>query len=800
MAMQTQEFLSTVVTTPSGHFLLATRSDLGWKEHWYKWPEQRDVIVEDSIVYARTQHDVYFSAHLFSEMSSKKEFVLPTRTIQADLDYADIMTLPVMPTVTVGTSPNRHQGYWVLQDTHQPDEISVIARRIAYGVKDCDPSGWYSGHRMRMPGTANFKYMTPAQIVVVAHTLRALDEEAFNLFPALVTTLEQAEHDTEWIGLAHIDMTIGPFQLMRDAKMSPTIVTQYDKLAKDRSKYLWSLMMDAYRHGLERDQVYWLAWNTANNKFRDDHRYAAVTDLRKDVLRAEGVALNRELDLKAAIMDLRQLRGIGAVARQLKMAEIVIARMREDGELIHTRGGQLWFMRRDTGRPVELSERSLWLDAYMQHTFAINSTEAASRFIKNELIQHTRNQAATSDRTTLSYYEPARSTLLLHTGGRDVLHIRGDSIETHPNGYAHTVFTVDESIEPFKLGNIAELKGQTWYDFLFTPQMEYIEGILTQEEAVILLRAWFLLLLFRSDVPNRPLLTILGTPGAGKTTTAKKLYRLMYGRFKHITTITSEEQFDSSTINFPFVAFDGVDTFERWLPEKLSQAASVTDVTTRRLYTDTDTITQRRQAMIMLTAHNPKFTREDVVDRLVVITIRRLPHWLPEGKLVGEITERRNALWADIVRDVQLILRTPLSPHTTIPQFRIEDFAQYGMWFSEAIGKGDIFSGAIEKLIAGQRGLNLETDQLLISVLTKWIAARKAIGKEPDFLQQTAMWNELCLYASDVVSFQKTYRNALFLGRKLLTLQDSLKIIFDVQVRYDPASSARQWRIAEKAE
>jgi nicotinamide riboside kinase len=798
MPMQTEDFLRLVVTSPEGHFLLATRGEAGWQEHWYDWPQQIAAITPDAMEYAGQQHDVYFSAHLFAERRSLKSLVLPTRTIQADLDYADIMALPVIPTVVVGTSPSRHQGYWVLSETQEAAQIEALSRRIAYGTRDCDRTGWPAGHRMRLPGTHNFKYMTPASVEIVGHTLKSLDIEAFNLFPSLVTATAQAEADVEWIGQGHAHVDVGPIQLMHDAKLSPKVITQYDKVAKDRSAALWALMMDAFRHGLERDQVYWLAWNSANNKFRDDHRYAAVADLRKDVLRAESVALDRTLDLKAAIMDLRQLRGIGSVGRMLKMSSIVLARMREDGELIHTRGGQLWFMRKDTGRPVEIGERSLWLDAYLQRTFAMNPTEQAARFVKHELVNHTRNQAATSDLTTLAYYEPMSRVVLVHTGGRDVLHVSANNIEVHPNGYAHTVFTVDDSTEPFKLGRAGDLGGTRWYDRLFGSQMDHIEGILTKQEAVCLLRAWFLLLFFRNEIANRPLLTVLGAPGSGKTTTAKKLYRLLYGRFKHITTIESEERFNTATVNAAFVAFDGIDSYERWLPEKLSQAAAVTDVQSRRLYTDTDVITQRRQALLMLTAHNPKFTREDVVDRMIIVLLKRRPHWLPESSILEEVSCLRNALWADIVRDLQAILATPMPNGDSIPQFRIEDYAQYGMWFSQAVGLGDVFAAAVAKLVTSQRGLNLETDQLLVSVITRWLRARREKGHEPEYMQQSSMWNELCLYAADPSTFQRVYHNALFLGRKLLTMQDSLKIIFDVDVRYDPATGARQWKIGEK--
>lgn len=798
--MNTQEFLSTVVSTPEGNFLLATKhTEHGWQEWWYTWPQQLDVIVADAAAYVTTQHDVYFTAHLFSEKRSLKAAVLPTRTIQADLDYADIMTLPVLPTVVVGTSPARHQGYWVLDSEHTAVEIEDFARRIAYGVRDCDRTGWPAGHRMRLPGTCNFKYMTPAMIEIVGHQFKSMDPEVFNLFPMLATTVEQAEADTDWIGGVPALIDVGPIQLMTDAHMGPKSISGYGKASQDRSAALWALMMDAFRHNLNRDQVFWLASNSANNKFQEERRYSAVSDLRKDVLRAEAVALDRTLDLRAAIMDMRMVRGLNPVARHQRISQIVVTRMREDGEFIHTRGGRLWFLRKTTGRPVEITERSLGLDAYMNATFGLNAVETHSRFVKRELMANVRNMAASADLSTLSYYDPTMKTMLLHTGGRDVLHIKANEIEVHPNGYAQAIFTMDDNIEPFRLGRLGDLGGKTWYDVLFSEQMKHIEGVLTRDEAVVLLRAWFLLLLFRSQVPNRPLLTILGQPGAGKTTTAKKLYRLLYGAYRHITTIESEESFNVATFNLPLVAFDNVDSYQAWLPNSLAQAAAVTDVTSRVLYTDTDTITQKRQAFVMLTAHNPRFTREDVVDRLLIITLKRLPHWLPEGGLLSAVTDQRNALWADIVRDVQNVLATPMPRFDEVPQFRIEDYAHFGMWFSEAAGLGKQFVSAITKLVSNQRGMNLETDQMLVSTITRWLKIRAEKGNLPGFMGQTVMWNEMVLCSSDPQTFQKVYKNVLFFGRKLLTMQDSLSAIFSVEVQYNPASGAREWKIGPKS-
>src|SRR6266487_2611054 len=101
-----RQFLQTVVTADEDGWLCLACARLEakqWREHWYKWPSQLD----DAVGMAYQQaidRDIYFSSYLFSEHSSAKSAVIPGRTIQADLDEADVLSLPMPPTVLVETS------------------------------------------------------------------------------------------------------------------------------------------------------------------------------------------------------------------------------------------------------------------------------------------------------------------------------------------------------------------------------------------------------------------------------------------------------------------------------------------------------------------------------------------------------------------------------------------------------------------------------------------------------------------------------------------------------------------------
>jgi hypothetical protein len=100
-----KHFLMSVITTENGFFCLAHRDSKGeWVEEFRGWPDDIEYIVERAFALA-AQKDVYYSPHLFSSKSSLKANVLPTRTIAADLDEANILTLPVKPTILIETSP-----------------------------------------------------------------------------------------------------------------------------------------------------------------------------------------------------------------------------------------------------------------------------------------------------------------------------------------------------------------------------------------------------------------------------------------------------------------------------------------------------------------------------------------------------------------------------------------------------------------------------------------------------------------------------------------------------------------------
>lgn len=802
--MQLLDFLSTVVTTDKGYFLLAaSNGTAGWSEHWFEWPSSQNEIVFKAKQLATT-HNVYFSAHLFKAPVSEKANVLPSRTIQADLDSADVYSLPIQPTVLLETSPGRFQAFWVLRNDPgldvPTDELERISCKLTYSIMDCDRSGWSLGHRVRLPDTINWKYENPHHVNVVSVATRRVELDTFEALPEVEREQrEQLEIDAEWLQLPHTELAMRPMEtvvdLVKEGKLSSAAQRSFSHAAKDRSEALWHFMCACFSANLGRDTVYWLSFNCENNKFLD-RRYGGVRDLRKDILRAERHVNTKTLDIKKTAHEIRKNSQFGSVNERLDMiVDLAIGYMRANGAFFHTKDERQWYVPKATGRPIYIGQGSEWLQALMTTTFGINSATSEYRYVNHAMQAYVKSLPPNTEIGMLSWYDSTSNQLLLHPSWRDIHIIGPKEITIVPNGSTDILFEINSAVEPFKPGGAS--LDESWYDILLQGCFDTITN-LTKREATTLTIVWFMTILFRNEVKTRPILTCLGPPGSGKSTFLRMIYILLYGRMRKLEQIKNVEEFDIAGSSNPLVVYDNMDTWERWLPDRLATSTSDTEITIRKLYTDRDIIRLRRTAVIALTAHSPKFIREDVADRLLLFSMRRRDkdkgEFGDESILFERIFRLRNTLWASIITDIQKILNCPKPDPKTTPQFRIKDFSTFGVWVSRALGFEDDFISALDKIRGGQRDLVLEEEYNLTSTIGKWLAT----NPKPEFRSPSTLWSIWTTHATDPTSFMRTYKNSTFLGKKLWIMMEAIKERFNIEADKDSRTGVRVFKITEK--
>lgn len=790
MSDELKTFLQTTITTDNGYLCLLIGPPA--HEEWYSWPDDFDKIVARIVSVQDT--NVYFSPHLFAVKDSHKQHVLPTRTFVADLDNANITNLALNPTLLVETSNGRHQGYWIIDEYLSADEFEETSKKLSYTIPDCDHSGWPLGHRFRLPDTRNFKYDPPAHVRLLSsistEQVYKLDELQDFVAQTLVTPVQSI--DDNWIENPPTTFAQGPRETLEKYKdaIGLKVATYYEDRAADRSEALWALMMALFRVGAKRDEVFLIAKNSANNKF-SGHRYAGERDLAKDVVRAERAAGDGESqDVKGMILLAEKTAG-SPNDRKRFITKIVQKNLELNGEFVQTDDGRYWYVSKNQGRPVQLSKRSEQLEAFLDSLFDLNAQDGHQGYVVNHLVSLTINHGKRAKTGVLTSLNESKKQLLLHSGKADVYVITPDSISKIRDGQQGVLFPWrSNGEEPIVIGAPLNEAWSDWvFDGWFTNLMD-----LQPDQARTLIRIWFLFLLFRDASVTRPILALLGQPGSGKTALFHIIYRLIYGRFKDLSSVSNPEDFDSLTGYDPLVVFDNVDSWVPWLPDRLALAAAASDLTKRKLYTDNDIVTIKRQAIVGLTAHDPRFGRADVVDRMLILNFQRRPNdFIPERMLLERITNNRPAIWGSIAQDVQKVLAEPTPNLTEIPSFRISDFALLGTRIAKALGIYDSWMSAMESLTQSQTAFTLSEEDILVDVIRRWLNSRN--GASPSFMAVGTLYET---FSGLDDSFGKQYKSASVLSRRLWTTQANLQSMFDIEFQYNSARGVRLWKIAPK--
>jgi hypothetical protein len=792
--VDTATFLRAVVTADQpGYFCLAVSDGKsGWLENWFQWPADIEQIVQRA-EQAKSTSNVYFSSYLFKAPQSTKANVLRSRTIQADLDDADVTKLPKAPTVLVETSPGRHQGYWVINEQLDLDTHEGLSKKLTYSIPLCDRSGWPLGKKVRIPGTLNHKYPDgPKEVKIVSTNPAPLGPEEFEALPEVSQTL--TEHfDATFIERDHI-VQQHPVELLERIKndIPVQVYINFDRRQNDRSEALWALMCWAFKCGLNRDEVFTLSQASANNKHADK-KYRADADLARDVLRAEHAVKTNQQDPKQTIYTILKS-SIQTIDKRRTIFSAVLDEMRKQGVFLHTTTGKGWYIRSDVGRPIAVELLSEKMRSMLDIQFGLNQTEPESKYVIAGLKAHISTLPETAIEAALSRFNPHTNTMLLHTGKRMVINVTADEIVTSYNGYEDVVFPWIPSVEPFTPNY---RQAVDWGSELFGDGSRgYGSGVdnitnMTPTQAMALFKTWFLFVLFRDAAHTRPVIANIGQPGSGKTCIFKRIYTTLYGRRKSIGAVTTQEDFDHTVATEPLLVLDNVDTWERWLPDRLALSAGTTDHNKRKLYSDSDSVTMRRQAILGVTAHNPKFGREDVADRFLLFTFSRFENFISEELILSDLNEKRNVLWGAIVQDIQRVLRTPL-PTTGVPQFRIEDFARYGLWIARALGCERDFVSAIEDVKSAQQTFSLEEEGLLVGAVKRFVNQTK----EPKSYTAAQLWSMLEASADDAQSFKVAYRNSVILGKKLSAMQAALQKIIHIEQHVN--GDMRTWTLRKK--
>ena len=502
------------------------------------------------------------------------------------------------------------------------------------------------------------------------------------------------------------------------------------------------------------------------------------------------------------ISDLRRTPGniLKAYERREEVTRQIVTDLRISGIFFHTTEGYFYFLRTEAPKLFAIENDSVSLVALIEERYGINGAEKREF---EHVISGLRTEAHLNGEEVevhrLAHYHPETGKLYVSRFNGWVYRLDGRQIRQVPNGTDGVFFWDSPAWKPYEI--IRESRAVGLLAGLIVSSANFGDSTgLTAAEQQWLFSVWCLSQFFGSLHPTKPLLLVCGEKGGGKTLSLRKWLKMLFGKGADVTALERSKQdgFIAAVCSSPVAIFDNVDEQVSWLADHLAQLATGVSFTRRKYYTTNQSVEFQPQCFVALTSRTPKFleTRDDVLDRTLILQTERRQHFAPEQAQLDQIAKSRNLLWTELLRDLNRIVAHLKETEGEVldGRFRMADFASFAMKVAQAQGHEEKARIIFEKM-ESRRTEMLLAEEPIAACLERWLLNSGNVGK-------TVTSADLNRQLASIAARQEIgwpYRSARALAQKLSHITTHLRERFDVQVDHDSANQCL-YRFAPKAE
>lgn len=424
------------------------------------------------------------------------------------------------------------------------------------------------------------------------------------------------------------------------------------------------------------------------------------------------------------------------------------------------------------------SEQSEMWKAILNKRFGLNPQDGFSKLVMSELHLRVVREAPFVPVYRASYWDDDAKRLYINMGGPEVFVVDGTGvIDRVYNGECGYMFLTNDSgryLTPdFDADPISAWKYLV-DDISFTRSNDAPAKPDEQRE---LLKAWILAFFFQELMPTKPILAMLGVPGSGKTTSIRRILRIVEDPDGDVLGLNTDKQ-DSIRASIAGHRLLVLDNLEKsgvgWLVDILNKLATGSNIELRQLYKTNEKYVIVPKCFVACTAVSMPFSDETLFSRLLVLEMERLEEPLPEHILQRRVKEYGPAIWADMLRKLDRVVKALKEKEYVRPptSSRLADFTM----FCERIKVIDDIDA--DKLALGLKSMTnsqlrqLQESSQAITLLEEWLNTKPSEASQwHSFQQLYSIFSTMSLQRKE--NFK--WRSPLALERHMLTLSDTLK-------------------------
>jgi len=305
---------------------------------------------------------------------------------------------------------------------------------------------------------------------------------------------------------------------------------------------------------------------------------------------------------------------------------------------------------------------------------------------------------------------------------------------------------------------------------------------LSPDEQKYLLTIYFYSLFFESIQEEKLILCFVGVKASGKSFIATSIGRILFGdRFFSSHLPDSPRDFKVTLSENYYTVFDNLDNSINDFLDIMCAAATGAEINQRKLYTDREEIKIRPHIFIAITSREPKFKRDDMVDRLLLFNTEAISNKQSRTALFGELRENREKIFAEILINLQSIIKQLKQKANWNPPgiFRIADWELFGKKVHSEKGINR-FVRLLEKMNKEKTRFSLEDDEAYL--ILKYICYERE--EHIENLASADLFAKFSDTAAALAlkSFKYRYKNSKSLCRRLNNIKAELSGEFDIHI------------------
>ena len=405
-----------------------------------------------------------------------------------------------------------------------------------------------------------------------------------------------------------------------------------------------------------------------------------------------------------------------------QVAEIIYTDLQERGRFLSSDTGPYFFLD-ETKSLIPIDKNNMDFHILLNR-YSLNSSEKLFLFVVAHLALYTLEHGNKIEVRRIAHFDPAANVLYVWNHNSTIYRVTEAAIEIADNGTEDVFFGPSPAADPFQYDPTSLREDESPLQSYLVSQVALAPGLgLTDEEGRQVLSLYLYHLFFGCLMRTGVLLVFEGEKGSRKTVSARKIGWLLFGQKFDVSPMPEERKdFEALLTNRPFVVLDNCDSPEPWLENLLAVAASKGKIPRREYYSTNNLIDYPLDCFISLTCRTPKFTRDDVADRVLLIQTERSGDFRPQFEVEQEFLTNRNAMMTELLNDLQGVvaaLKKTQDYRATTP-FRMADFAAFCLRIARANNQEEGMAATLAKLSHQQAAFNLENEQSLVDILVCW--------------------------------------------------------------------------------